>query len=100
MVTAHHPMARVGGKNAAWASHSIDVRLTQSCVGQTVLRQHGLADRYSIHTIAKMPPNQSLERTHQTVTKFAFANMSPAWRAAQLSRLASRGDALLLRELV
>jgi hypothetical protein len=29
-------------------------------------------------------PNQSLERTHQTVIKFAYANLPPAWRAAQL----------------
>ena len=31
-----------------------------------------------------VPPNQSLERTHQTVIKFAYANLPPAWRAAQL----------------
>ncbi len=32
-----------------------------------------------------MLPNQSLERTHQPVTKFAYASLSPVWRAAQLS---------------
>jgi hypothetical protein len=31
------------------------------------------------------PPNQSLEQTHQTVIKFAYANLPPVWRAAQLS---------------
>jgi len=30
--------------------------------------------------------NQSLERTHQPVTKFASANLPPAWLAAQLNR--------------
>jgi hypothetical protein len=30
------------------------------------------------------PPNQSLERTHQPVIKFACANLPPVWRAAQL----------------
>jgi hypothetical protein len=33
----------------------------------------------------EVPPNQSLERTHQTVIKFAYANLPPVWRAAQLS---------------
>jgi hypothetical protein len=29
-----------------------------------------------------LPPNQSLEWTHQTVFKFAYANLPPVWRAA------------------
>ena len=40
-----------------------------------------------------MPPNQSFEQTHQTVIKFACANLPPAWRAAQLSCWASCVDA-------
>lgn len=35
-------------------------------------------------------PNKSLERTHQPVTKFAYANLSPVCWAAQLCRYASR----------
>jgi hypothetical protein len=35
---------------------------------------------------SKVPPNQSLERTHQTVIKFAYANLAPVRRAAQLNR--------------
>ncbi len=34
---------------------------------------------------AKVPYNHSLEQTHQTVIKFACANLPPIWRAAQLS---------------
>jgi len=40
--------------------------------------------RSRLNTTGGVPPNQSLERTHQTVIKFAYANLPPAWRAAQL----------------
>jgi hypothetical protein len=36
--------------------------------------------------ISGLAPNPSLERTHQTVIKFAYANLSPAWLAADAGR--------------
>jgi hypothetical protein len=34
----------------------------------------------------RVGPNPSLERTHQTVIKSAYANLPPVWWAAQLNR--------------
>ena len=35
-------------------------------------------------TIAGLPPNRSLERTHQPVIKFAYANLLTVGQATQL----------------
>jgi len=51
-----------------------------------VCSRRGLAELPEwLWRLLKTAPNHSLEQTHQTVIKFACANLSPVWRAAQLS---------------